>query len=550
MVAILPPFSAEMEAAALGAFLIDPEAFTAHGTALTPDRFYRDAHSLIYAAMRALYERGIPIDLLAVTDEVERRGQAEAVGGLDYITQLVTIVPTSAHVEYYVQRVIALAQERDTRRALDEYIKDTYAGLPDALARQQTRLNAIAAYGGKASDTNPYAGHSPAELRQRPPVAWFIDGIIAENTLGMTYGDSESAKSLTWQDIMMHVILGWKWRGRQTAQGHVWYVAAEGANGLTPRLSAWADEHRVQEELTDPYIHITENAVPLMNRGEVLRFIQTIKAHDFSEAPLRLIVFDTLSRCMEGGDENDNNDARDALANAELVQRETGAVVMVIHHSGKNDGYRGASALRANVDTMIKIEAKDGKSIMYSDKQKDGAPHFAAIASAIKGVRRPEWQLEYPVLIPSEYEAPQTTAPKGNDLYALRGLARLGGKATYAQWAKEVNLENEDRYFKHLTTKTAGYVAHEGKYYTLTNKATPHVNDVLPSLPSLPSTYPHEGKSNLPSLPSSSYRDEGNEGKLEGNGNRGVDVLVNRELAEQCACGNEVETVTHDGLSL
>jgi replicative DNA helicase len=101
----LPPQNIEAEAAVLGSILIDPQALPAVAEILRSEDFYRDAHRLLYASALDLYGRGEPADIVTLTDEIERRGKLDNVGGADYITTLVNVVPTSANVEYYAHIV-------------------------------------------------------------------------------------------------------------------------------------------------------------------------------------------------------------------------------------------------------------------------------------------------------------------------------------------------------------------------------------------------------------------------------------------------------------
>jgi replicative DNA helicase len=101
----LPPQNIEAEAAVLGSILIDPQALAVVAELLRPDDFYRDGHRILFQAALDLYAQGRPADLVTLTDEIERRGLLEQMGGADYITMLVNVVPTSANVEHYAHIV-------------------------------------------------------------------------------------------------------------------------------------------------------------------------------------------------------------------------------------------------------------------------------------------------------------------------------------------------------------------------------------------------------------------------------------------------------------
>jgi replicative DNA helicase len=101
----LPPQNIEAEQSVLGSLLIDRDAIVTVAPFLRAEDFYREAHGLIYTAILELHERRQPSDLVTVSDELERRGQLETVGGPAYLTSLINSVPTALHVEHYAHIV-------------------------------------------------------------------------------------------------------------------------------------------------------------------------------------------------------------------------------------------------------------------------------------------------------------------------------------------------------------------------------------------------------------------------------------------------------------
>jgi replicative DNA helicase len=97
----LLPQNIEAEAGVLGSLLIDPGAIVQVADFLRADDFYREAHREIYRAVLDLYETSDPADLITLTDELQRRGKLDDVGGISYVSSLANQVPTSANVEYY-----------------------------------------------------------------------------------------------------------------------------------------------------------------------------------------------------------------------------------------------------------------------------------------------------------------------------------------------------------------------------------------------------------------------------------------------------------------
>ena len=103
------PQSIEGEQAVLGAMLTNKEAVAKAIQWLSPEHFYKDAHSKIYSVMTGLFQESEPIDTVSVVDKLKKNKELEAVGGAYYITGLVESVPTTANVESYAKIVLEKA---------------------------------------------------------------------------------------------------------------------------------------------------------------------------------------------------------------------------------------------------------------------------------------------------------------------------------------------------------------------------------------------------------------------------------------------------------
>jgi len=107
---LLPPHSEEAETSVLGSCLIDTQAI--HLITLQPNDFYFPKHQKIWEAMLSVKDSGRPTDLVVVSDELERTGQSEYAGGLSYLANLSTSVPTSINVEHYASIVLRCSKNR------------------------------------------------------------------------------------------------------------------------------------------------------------------------------------------------------------------------------------------------------------------------------------------------------------------------------------------------------------------------------------------------------------------------------------------------------
>ncbi len=102
----VPPQAPDAETSVLGAMMLEADAIPKVIEILPEEVFYSAAHQQIYAAMRGLFERGEPVDLVTLTHELRSRGHLESAGGAFYLTELTTRVASAANVEYHA-RIVA-----------------------------------------------------------------------------------------------------------------------------------------------------------------------------------------------------------------------------------------------------------------------------------------------------------------------------------------------------------------------------------------------------------------------------------------------------------
>ena len=99
----LPPQAIEAEESVLGAILLDNDAIIKVADILQIEDFYRPDHQAIYSAVISLYEKRMPLDVVTLTDELERSKQLKNIGGASTIAGLTSRVPSAAHAIHYAQ---------------------------------------------------------------------------------------------------------------------------------------------------------------------------------------------------------------------------------------------------------------------------------------------------------------------------------------------------------------------------------------------------------------------------------------------------------------
>lgn len=209
---------------------------------------------------------------------------------------------------------------------------------------------------GPASKFHPL----PADqVRDFPPVAWLVKGEIPKHGQTLLYGPTGGGKSFVTLDYAFEVA--------KTAP--VVYVAAEGAAGYAARVLAWQKHHNGQDL---GQLYFVDRAVNLLDPNEVDAFLVAI-----SDLGARLVIFDTLARCMIGGDENTARDMGLAIENADRVKRAlgqdgAGGAVILVHHATKTGNTeRGSGALKAACDQVIRLDNDDGLLTLSCEKSKD-----------------------------------------------------------------------------------------------------------------------------------------------------------------------------------
>ncbi|MCB0698929.1 MAG: replicative DNA helicase [Chitinophagaceae bacterium] len=128
----IPPQATELEEAVLGAIMLEKDKLAEVLEIIqSPDCFYVDANQKIYAAVRRLFDKGMPVDLLTVTEELRKTDELEIVGGPYYLTNLTMNVVSSAHVESHARIVMEKFIQRELIRISGEVIKDAYEDSTD-----------------------------------------------------------------------------------------------------------------------------------------------------------------------------------------------------------------------------------------------------------------------------------------------------------------------------------------------------------------------------------------------------------------------------------
>jgi len=122
----MPPNAVDVEETLLAACFVSPDTVDTISEIITPDDFYKTAHSKIFRTMVEMRDRKEPVDLAAVFTRLKDQGQAEEVGGAAYLSSIINDVPMSTDVKYYAGVVKDKAILRAIIKQASQTIQDAF----------------------------------------------------------------------------------------------------------------------------------------------------------------------------------------------------------------------------------------------------------------------------------------------------------------------------------------------------------------------------------------------------------------------------------------
>lgn len=273
----------------------------------------------------------------------------------------------------------------------------------------------------------------------------FVKGVLGEGEFTMNSGLPGSGKSAIMTDIACHVAAGMHWHGRKVKQGFVVYVAAERKQLTERRMAAFRKRHGV-------------GSIPLLVLGG---FIDMTSANvdtkaiiaTVSEAERQCgqaciwIIIDTLTRVFGPGDQNASKDMGRFVANCDLLLKETGAHVTVIHHtSWSGERGKGAIDLDGAVDVSFMVKKKGGGAYVLeldgANDAEDGVVTTFRMESVTVGEDEDGNPTTAPVIVQDDAKeaaeafAAAMSGHTAKALEVLRALTRWGGHVDIDAWRR------------------------------------------------------------------------------------------------------------------
>ena len=207
-----------------------------------------------------------------------------------------------------------------------------------------------------------------------------IKGLIPRVGLTVMWGPPKCGKSFWIFDALMHIALGWHYRGRRVQQGPVIYCAFEGQTGIEARVAAFRQRF-LHDHQDDVPLFLQSAALDLVRDHQTL--IAAIKRQLRKKQPVALVL-DTLNRSIRGSESSDEDMTR-YISAADALRAAFDCAVIIVHHCGIDGSRpRGHTSLTGAIDAQLaaKRDAANNMTVTV-EWMKDGA-EGEVIASALE----------------------------------------------------------------------------------------------------------------------------------------------------------------------
>ena len=381
------PKNIEAEQAVLGSAILEPEgAVPMLLEMLKPEHFYRQAHRVIFRAIRDLFERGEPADIVAVANRLEEKEEMDKAGGRLYLNELLDRVTTTTSLEYYgdiVRRKATLRALIEAGGQISELGYTTEAEPESLLERAEGILLGVEGSRGMSSALRrTFQAKSILQFRREglPSRNDVIENVLPRGGLLQILAPPKAGKTILALNLALAMIKGKAFLNWQTQQGNALYFTGEGGIQL----------------LDERMMRIAPDGTPELERFLVWAFEPGQLALQLDDAAVRrivttyslknqvnLIVFDPL--CLfHGLDENSTSDMRNLVLGLLDLGRRTGAGIVLVHHTrkpgvsrraGSPQEGRGSSVLHGAVDASFVLEPRSGnQAVLYIELRWAASP--------------------------------------------------------------------------------------------------------------------------------------------------------------------------------
>ena len=305
------------------------------------------------------------------------------------------------------------------RDAAPVWLKDMAANMFPAVRVENAQLPVVKAtdYGDEFpfAGKRGYFGHEDLDVLTEE---FIMHPIYHASEVTLISADPKAGKTLVSQTLAMHIAAGLDFDDTLTVTERrpVLYFALESQTAIRKRLMAWKKYHdpaneKYTDEKTFPF-YTVEESINLLDETARLNLVEQIKAADAwwlkkGENHIGVIVIDTLTKAMPGGDQNSVEDTSAVFdVIAKIKDAGIKAAVVIIHHNTKNGGGpRGSSNIQAEPDTLLTLTKNEDTDqlelkILMARSIDDDKTFMFDIVTEKLGISNQGYEITAPVLLP------------------------------------------------------------------------------------------------------------------------------------------------------
>lgn len=244
-----------------------------------------------------------------------------------------------------------------------------------------------------------------ADLKATASKLWLVDKMLGCGEASTFYGAPGCGKGVIIEDMCLHIAAGREWHGRRVMRGAVVYVALERKKLVERRAIAFRTKHGLLDLPFAIVGGVHDFRDPSAARG-IADICKQVAAATCEEVVL--IVIDTLSRALAGGDENSPKDMGAVVNSTAYLQDRTGAAVLWVHHMPhEGERMRGHGALLGAMDTTLHVAKSAGERTATVVKAND-SEEGERIAFDLESVVIGDDGTTAPVVVPSTIVSTRT----------------------------------------------------------------------------------------------------------------------------------------------
>ncbi|HXG94458.1 MAG TPA: DnaB-like helicase N-terminal domain-containing protein, partial [Blastocatellia bacterium] len=327
------PKNIDAEKAVLGAILLKNALIQQASLRLKAGHFFLHSHRLLFVAMVTLASRNVPIDLVTLKAELERRGKFQQAGGAAYIASLIDGVPRTDDISHYVESVLEKAFLRKGVKVGADIIQKCIELEPFDSIREYAERTFAAISSEAVSSTSGVKFYSASEVAAQTPdePVWIVKPYIACGAITEMAGKVKAAGKTTFlTHLCCAVVNGDRFLGEPTMKTAIVYLTEQPPN--TFRVAMRRAGLLDREDFAVLFYHETKG----LDWASVMKAARA----ECKRRDAKLVIVDTVSQFAGFRGEAENNTG-DALVAVEPLQEAVavdGLAVVASRHERKSGG--------------------------------------------------------------------------------------------------------------------------------------------------------------------------------------------------------------------